>query len=186
VSQFAIVTGCSSGVGLCTTELFLSLGAKVLGLDRTPCSLDRPGFRFHICDMGRSDSIKEAVEVYRATYGSKLDILANVAGVMDAFASADTMTDDDWERCININLKGPTLLTREILPLMENSRQGSIINVGSRSSTSGASAGVAYTASKHALVSQKKPSSDPSSSCMGFLCHVIGGSYKERSLEVSK
>ncbi|KAF5618855.1 NAD(P)-binding protein [Fusarium tjaetaba] len=76
--------------------------------------------------MGRADSIKEAVEVYRATYGSKLDILANIAGVMDAFASADTMTDDVWERCININLKGPTLLTREILPLMKNCGQGSL------------------------------------------------------------
>ncbi|KAF5529843.1 short chain dehydrogenase oxidoreductase [Fusarium napiforme] len=106
--------------------------------------------------MGRADSIKEAVEVYRATYGSKLDILANVAGVMDAFASADTMTDDVWERCININLKGPTLLTREVLPLMKNRGQGSIINVGSKSSTSGASAGVAYTASKHALAGVTK------------------------------
>ncbi|KAG5775132.1 hypothetical protein H9Q73_011203 [Fusarium xylarioides] len=91
--------------------------------------LDRPGFRFQICDMGRADSIKEAVELYRATYGSELDILANVAGVMDAFASADTVTDDVWERCININVKGPTLLTREILPLMKNRGQGSIINV---------------------------------------------------------
>ncbi|KAF5660320.1 short chain dehydrogenase oxidoreductase [Fusarium circinatum] len=129
--KVAIVTGCSSGVGLCTTEVFLSLGAKVLGLDRTPCSLDRPGFRFQMCDIGRSESIKEAVDVYRATYGSKLDILANVAGVMDAFASADTMTDDVWERNININVKGPTLLSREILPLMKNRGQGSIINVGS-------------------------------------------------------
>ncbi|KAF4454646.1 NAD(P)-binding protein [Fusarium austroafricanum] len=154
--KVAIITGCSSGLGLATTELFLSLGAKVFGLDRLPCNLDLPGFRFQTCELARVESIKEAVEVYRATYGSELDILANVAGIMDAFASADSVTDDAWERTLSINLTGPTLLMREILPLMKNRGRGSIVNVGSKSSTSGGSAGVAYTASKHALAGVTK------------------------------
>ncbi|KAF5715326.1 NAD(P)-binding protein [Fusarium mundagurra] len=154
--KIAIITGCSSGVGLATTELFLSLGAKVFGLDRSPCSLDQPGFKFQACDLARPESIKEAVEVYRATYGSQLDVLANVAGIMDAFASADTVTDEYWERNMSINVTGPTILIREVLPFMKNRGQGSIINVGSKSSTSGGSAGVAYTASKHAIAGVSK------------------------------
>ncbi|KAH7211339.1 putative short chain dehydrogenase/oxidoreductase [Fusarium oxysporum] len=154
--KIAIITGCSSGVGLATTKLFLSLGAQVFGLDRSPCSLDLPGLQFHACDLARLECIKEAIEVYRETYGSQLDVLANVAGVMDAFSSADSVTDDVWERTLSINLTGPTLLMREILPLMKNRGGGSIINVGSKASTSGGAAGVAYTASKHALVGVTK------------------------------
>ncbi|KAF9760734.1 hypothetical protein IL306_004156 [Fusarium sp. DS 682] len=154
LAQIAIITGCSSGVGLETTKLFLSLGAKVFGLDRSPCSLDLPNFHFQSCDLARLESVKEAIEAYRATYGAELDVLANVAGVMDGFSSADSVTDKVWERTLSINLTGPTLLIREVLPLMKNRGRGSIVNVGSKSSTSGAAAGVAYTASKHALVSQ--------------------------------
>ncbi|KAK0389999.1 hypothetical protein NLU13_3572 [Sarocladium strictum] len=154
--KIAIITGCSSGVGLATTELFLSIGARVFGLDRSPCSLAHPSFQYQACDLASVQSIKEAVEVYRTTYGSELHVLANVAGIMDAFGSADSVTDDVWDRTLSINLTGPTQLIREVVPLFRNAGRGSIINVGSKASTSGGVAGVAYTASKHALVGVTK------------------------------
>ncbi|RSL93661.1 hypothetical protein CEP52_013140 [Fusarium oligoseptatum] len=85
-------------------------------------------------------------------FNSKVDILANVAGVMDGVSSADSVLDDVWSRTLDINVTGPTMLIRGILPFMRQNGTGSIINVGSRASTSGGAAGVAYTASKHAMV----------------------------------
>lgn len=72
---------------------------------------------------------------------------------MDAFQAADTMTDDIWEKVMGINLTVPTKLIRAVLPFMKARKNGSIINIGSKAGASGASAGLAYTTSKHALVS---------------------------------
>jgi NAD(P)-dependent dehydrogenase (short-subunit alcohol dehydrogenase family) len=66
---------------------------------------------------------------------------------MDLNQSADTVTDDMWDRCIAINLTAPVKLIREVIPIMRQKGKGSIVNVGSKASMSGAVSGVAYTAS---------------------------------------
>ncbi|KAM0127219.1 hypothetical protein ACHAO1_009633 [Botrytis cinerea] len=81
-----------------------------------------------------------------------IDVLANIAGVIDSMASADKVTDDDWDRIIAINLTAPTKLIRAVLPFMRAKKNGVIINLCSKAALSGAAAGVAYTASKHGLV----------------------------------
>jgi NAD(P)-dependent dehydrogenase (short-subunit alcohol dehydrogenase family) len=84
---------------------------------------------------------------------SKIDVLANVAGVMDAYEAADVITDQEWERVMTVNLTVPTRMIRAVLPFMKAKKNGSIINVASKAAVSGAAAGVAYTTSKHGLVS---------------------------------
>lgn len=79
-------------------------------------------------------------------------MLANIAAVMDAFAAADVFTDKEWDRVLMVNLTVPTRMIRAVLPFMK-ANGGSIINVASKAVVSGAAAGVAYTASKHGLVS---------------------------------
>ena len=76
----------------------------------------------------------------------------NVAGVMDLNHSADTLEDEMWDRVIAVNLTAPVKLMREVLAVMKAQGSGSIVNVCSKAGMSGASAGVAYTASKHGLV----------------------------------
>src|SRR5262245_41211035 len=78
---------------------------------------------------------------------------------MDSFSAADKITDDEWNRVIAINLTVPTKLIRAVLPFMKTKKNGVIINVASKSALSGAAAGVAYTASKHGLVSHSAMSS---------------------------
>ncbi|EMR89352.1 hypothetical protein ACHAP3_007632 [Botrytis cinerea] len=85
-----------------------------------------------------------------------IDVLANIAGVMDSMASADKVTDDDWDRIIAINLTAPTKLIRAVLPFMRAKKNGAIINLCSKAALSGAAAGVAYTASKHGLLGVTK------------------------------
>jgi len=80
-------------------------------------------------------------------------VLVNVAGIMDNFSSADGVTDDVWERVMAVNLTAPVKMMRGVLPLMRPGKDGCIVNVASTAAVSGAVAGVAYTSSKHGLVS---------------------------------
>lgn len=75
---------------------------------------------------------------------------------MDAFSSADTVKESEWERVLNINLTVPVRLMAAVLPSMKEHGGGAIVNVASRAAVSGAVAGVAYTASKHGLVGATK------------------------------
>lgn len=90
-----------------------------------------------------------------AAFGARVDVLVNVAGVMDGFASADSVSDEVWERVLAVNLTVPVKMMRGVIPFMtgvSGVRDGVIINVASTAGVSGAVAGVAYTASKHGLV----------------------------------
>ena len=86
----------------------------------------------------------------------KIDVLANVAGVMDAFEAADVITDLEWDRVMGVNLTVPTRMIRAVLPFMKAKKNGSIINVASKAAVSGAAAGLAYTTSKHGLLGVTK------------------------------
>lgn len=84
---------------------------------------------------------------------NRIDVLVNVAGVMDNFSSADAVTDEIWDRVLAVNLTVPVKMMRAVLPFMRAKKDGCVVNVASTAGTSGAVAGVAYTASKHGLVS---------------------------------
>jgi NAD(P)-dependent dehydrogenase (short-subunit alcohol dehydrogenase family) len=72
--------------------------------------------------------------------------LANIAGIIDSFEAADTVSDKTFDRVIAVNLTAPTRMIRAVLPIMKTKKHGCIINCGSKAGMSGASAGVAYTA----------------------------------------
>ena len=160
-NKVVIITGCSSGIGLATTRLFLSRQARVFGIDVSPFKQELgesqiSNFTFYQVDLTKPKAAEEAITACIAKYGPKLDVLANVAGVMDAFGSADTVTEAEWGRVILINLTVPVQLMQAVLPSMKEHKAGAIVNVGSYAGISGASAGVAYTASKHGLVGATK------------------------------
>jgi NAD(P)-dependent dehydrogenase (short-subunit alcohol dehydrogenase family) len=75
---------------------------------------------------------------------------------MEAFGSADTVKDSEWEHVLTINLTVPVRLMAAVLPSMKEHKSGAIVNVASYAAISGAVAGVAYTASKHGLVGATK------------------------------
>jgi NAD(P)-dependent dehydrogenase (short-subunit alcohol dehydrogenase family) len=63
-----------------------------------------------------------------------------------------SLQDKEWERVMAVNLTVPIRLMRAVLPRFKEQKSGSIVNVGSKAGLSGASSGIAYTASKHGLV----------------------------------
>jgi len=130
-------------------------GAKILACDiaeapESVLSLQECHFvRVNLAEAGAADKV---VEEAVAAFG-RIDGLLNVAGVMDTNNSVDTLTDALWDRVIAINLTAPVKLMRAVVPHMIKAGGGSIVNVASKAATSGAIAGVAYTASKHGIVS---------------------------------
>ena len=116
-------------------EAARALGVKALGV---------------ALDVTRPDSVTQAVRHVAATFGP-IDVLVNNAGIAESAAFANT-DPDLWERHLRVNVTGPYLLTREILPAMLARRWGRVINIASLAGLFGSPYVTAYTASKHALV----------------------------------
>jgi len=160
--KIAIITGCSSGIGLATLQLFLSHQYQVFGVDINELDYtkveekDQERLHFHQADLLSDGECDEVVRICVAEYGDKIDVLANVAGIMDGFAAADVFTDQEWDTVIGVNLTVPTRMMRAVLPFMRRKKSGSIINISSYAGISGASAGIAYTTSKHGLLGVTK------------------------------
>ncbi|KAF1949010.1 NAD(P)-binding protein [Byssothecium circinans] len=160
-NKVAIITGCSSGIGLATTQLFLTRGAKVFGIDIQPFTTtlsteDQSFFTFHQVDLTITKAADDAVAACVIKLGPKIDVLVNCAGVSDGWSSADTLKDGEWERLMAINLTVPVKLMTAVLEKMKEAKGGAIVNVCSKAGISGAAAGIAYTASKHGLVGATK------------------------------
>ena len=157
--KVVVITGVSSGMGRAMALQFAAAGALVVGgdidvpaLDEVAAQIAASGGKFvgqkcNIAQRSEADAlIARAVE----TYGG-LDVLVNNAGVMDHFEGVADVSDETWDRVMKINVYGPMCLSRAAIPHMLKRGGGAIVNVGSAASFSGAPAGAAYVASKHAI-----------------------------------
>nr|XP_036577539.1 bacilysin biosynthesis oxidoreductase bacC [Colletotrichum truncatum]KAF6784537.1 bacilysin biosynthesis oxidoreductase bacC [Colletotrichum truncatum] len=160
--KVAIVTGCGSGIGLACTQLLLAHQYQVCGLDIRDFNYsllqesDHGRFHFHRADLTELRACEDGVYASIASFGRRIDLLVNVAGVMDSFSSADGVTDVEWDRVIAVNLTAPVKMMRAVLPFMKEKSTGVIVNVASTAGLSGAVAGIAYTCSKHGLIGATK------------------------------
>jgi NAD(P)-dependent dehydrogenase (short-subunit alcohol dehydrogenase family) len=153
IFQVAIVTGASSGIGLATVHKLLEDGCAVLGVDiAAAADIKHEKYAFHQIDLAKQEAPDQIIQVASSAFGSRLDILVNVAGILDSSSSVETLRDEDWDRVIAVNLTAPVRLMRTAVKIMKEQRSGSIVNVSSKAGISGAVAGAAYTASKHGLV----------------------------------
>lgn len=156
--KVALITGASAGLGAATVKVFAERGASVFGIARDAERMatvfadaygDQPGGAFAAVDISTADACRQAVEDCIAKFG-RLDVLVNVAG-FHVMRHTLSMTDDDWDRDLAVNLNGPFFLTRAALPqLLENG--GNIVNVSSIAGVEGEIYSAGYCAAKHGLI----------------------------------
>ncbi|TFC82198.1 SDR family NAD(P)-dependent oxidoreductase [Cryobacterium cheniae] len=152
--QTAIVTGAGSGIGRATAIRFASEGARVIASDISQDRLDQLIADFPdlgIVTLVGDVALEETSQALLAAAGGAVDVLANVAGIMDSFLPLAEVDDATWERVFAVNLTSIMRLTRAVLPGMIEAGHGAIVNVSSEASLRASASGVAYSASKHAV-----------------------------------
>ena len=127
--KVALVTGAANGIGAATATLFAREGATVVGLDRLPAAARDDGVTHHLADITDAAAIDAVVRSVRDQHG-RIDVLVNNAGA-DVFSEPLSLSDDDWQRCLDLNLKGAWHLCRAVLPAMLAQGAGSIVNIAS-------------------------------------------------------
>jgi NAD(P)-dependent dehydrogenase (short-subunit alcohol dehydrogenase family) len=150
----AIVTGAGSGIGRATAVRLAREGARVVAADLVADRLTQLTEEFPDLDLvpvAGDIATEEGTQAVVAAAGGRVDALANVAGIMDAFLPPAEVDDATWERVFAVNVTAPMRLTRAVLPLMLQAGGGAIVNVSSEASLRASASGVAYTASKHAV-----------------------------------
>jgi len=139
--KVAIVTGSSRGIGKAIAERFAAEGAKVTvnwaGRERDAKAVvdginSRGGEALSIgADVSSSADVKKLVRATVDRFG-RIDILVNNAGVMVGKPVLET-TEEDWDRTIDVNLKGAYLCSKEVAPIMLGQEAGKIIMMSSNS-----------------------------------------------------
>ncbi|OUE10423.1 Levodione reductase [Clavibacter michiganensis] len=150
----AIVTGAGSGIGRATALRLAQDGARVIAADVVAERLDAFVAEYPeldivpvVGDITAEDGVQAIVDAA----DGRVDVLANVAGIMDGFLPAGEVDDRTWDLVFAVNVTAVLRLTRAVLPLMQAAGSGAIVNVASEAALRGSAAGVAYTASKHAV-----------------------------------
>ncbi|GAB24222.1 putative oxidoreductase [Gordonia polyisoprenivorans NBRC 16320 = JCM 10675] len=157
--KVVVVTGAASGMGKSMVEEFSAAGARVAALDINEAKAKEVAAQADDSarvlavgvDVSAEESVNAAVEQVRRWAG-RVDILCNNAGIIDSFRPAHEIALEEWHRNIAVNLTGPFLMARAVIPTMLEQRKGAIINTASISSLSAAGGGTAYTAAKHGVL----------------------------------
>ncbi|MBI5966332.1 MAG: SDR family oxidoreductase [Deltaproteobacteria bacterium] len=157
--KVAIITGAGAGIGQATALLFAKEGAKVVVADLDPKAgkealdqIKKDGGQgvFVQVDVAKGNDVKKMVQETVKHHG-KIDILVNNAGI---YTKGDVVStsEEDWDRILDVNLRGVYLCCKYAIPEMINKGGGAIVNIASEAGLVGIKNQVAYNVSKAALI----------------------------------
>jgi 3-oxoacyl-[acyl-carrier protein] reductase len=127
--QVALVTGAAGGIGSATAAALGRAGARLALADRSAPAEAPAGALALAVDVTRRADVAAMVAATTQAFG-RLDILVNVAGVVSTGAAA-SLEEAEWDRVLDVNLKGTFLCCQAAIPPMRANRYGRIINIGS-------------------------------------------------------
>ncbi len=156
--KVALVTGAAYGIGLAIAQAFAEAGAKIVFNCSRQSTVDRGleaykalgiDAKGYVCDVTDEASVKEMVEKIEAEVGT-IDILVNNAGIIKRIPMTE-MSVEEWRRVIDVDLNGPFICAKAVIPSMIKKGHGKIINICSMMSELGRETVSAYAAAKGGL-----------------------------------
>jgi NAD(P)-dependent dehydrogenase (short-subunit alcohol dehydrogenase family) len=159
--RVAVVTGGAQGFGRAITERFVASGATVAIWDRDTALAEKTaaaigkGVTVHACDVGDPASVAAATQASLKATG-RIDILINNAGIAGANAKVWETDVDEWRKVMRINLDGPFICSRAVVPSMIAQNYGRIVNIASIAGKEGNPNAAHYSASKAGVIALTK------------------------------
>lgn len=163
--QTAIVTGVARGFGRAIVRRLARGGARVVaadinlaGAEETAALVKQDGGEAlaRPVDVSSRPSVEAMVQAALARYGGRVDILVNNAGIWKLTPTEET-SEEEWDRIVNVNMKGVFLCCRAVIPVMKRQGRGHIVNIASIAARNGGTmAGIHYVASKGGVLAMTK------------------------------
>ena len=156
--KVAVVTGAAYGIGFAMAEALANAGAEIAfncrgqeHMDKALAEYESKGIKAHgyICDVTNEADVQKMVADIRKELGH-IDILVNNAGIIKRIPMHE-MTREEFQQVIDIDLVGPFIMTKAVIPEMIERREGKIINICSMMSELGRETVSAYAAAKGGL-----------------------------------
>lgn len=180
--KIALITGAAGGFGEGIARLFVAQGARVMiadldGAKALQVARDLgPSARAVACDVSKSADVQAAVQACLDAFGVP-DIVVNNAGTTHRNQPMLDVDEATFDRVFNVNVKSIFYMTRAVLPMMRQRRQGSIINIGSTAGIRPRPGLTWYNASKGAVnVMTKSMAAElgPDKIRVNAICPVMG------------
>jgi len=153
MKKTCIVTGGSSGIGLCIVQLFAHEGFQVFNLDIQPSNIAVLGSSDIPCDMSNTEQVSDIINHIAKT--TIIDVLVSNAGIHFS-GNIENTTEADLDKVISINVKGAYAAVKSVLPNMKANKNGAIILMASDQALIAKQNSFAYSISKMALASMAK------------------------------
>ena len=163
--QTAVVTGVARGFGRAIVRRLARGGARVVAADinlpgaqETAALVKQDGGEAMAVqvDVSSAASVDALVKTALTSYGSRVDILVNNAGIWKLIPTEET-SEEEWDRIVNVNMKGTFLCCRAVIPVMRKQGKGHIVNIASIAARNGGTmAGIHYVASKGGVLALTK------------------------------
>ncbi|WP_419953403.1 glucose 1-dehydrogenase [Methylobacterium sp.] len=158
--KVVFVTGAASGIGRAAALAFAAEGARVAIADRSEETLEDSRAEIEAaggevlairCDVSLPEEVEAAIARTVERFG-RLDCAFNNAGVENRATPVHEIELDEWDRILNINLRGTFLCMKYELAQMVRQGGGVVVNTSSGAGIRGVAGGAAYAASKHAII----------------------------------